>query len=72
MDENSGLGKFIRSCVLFTAVMLGAGGAFFTYASFDDPVSAIHAVVLLLPSALLLVALPDKSPGNKRRRGGVR
>jgi hypothetical protein len=72
MDENSGMGTFIRICVLFTAVVLGAGGAFFTYASFDDPVSAVHAVVLLMPSVLLLIALPDKPPRNKRRRGRVR
>jgi hypothetical protein len=58
VDENSGLGRFIRICVLFTAIVLGAGGAFFTYANFDDPVSAVHAVVLLVPSGLLLLALP--------------
>ncbi len=72
MDGNSGLGTFIRICGLFTAVMLGTGGAFFTYASFDDPVSAVYAVVLLLPSVFLLAVLPDKPPGNKRRRGRVR
>jgi hypothetical protein len=43
----------------------GRSGAFFTYASFDDPASAAMAVLMLAPSALLLLVLPDKPRGEK-------
>jgi hypothetical protein len=56
---------FIRACAVFMAVMLAASGAFFTYASFDDPSAAAYALMTLAPSAILLWALPDKLPKNK-------
>jgi hypothetical protein len=63
---------FCRRYMTAVAVLLGCGGAFFTYASFDDPASAAMAVLMLAPSALLLLVLPDKrrkekSPNSKTR-----
>jgi len=56
---------FRRRYATAVAVLLGCGGAFFTYASFDDPASAAMAVLMLAPSALLLLVLPDKPRGEK-------
>jgi hypothetical protein len=56
----------LRACVLLLAATLGASGAFFTYASFNDPASAGAAVLTLVPSAVLLWALPDKRPKQRR------
>jgi hypothetical protein len=54
---------FCRRYATAVAVLLGCGGACFTYASFDDPASAAMAVLLLAPCALLVLAFP-----NKRRK----
>jgi hypothetical protein len=51
---------FCRRYATAVAVLLGCSGAFFTYASFDDPASAVMAVLMLATSALLLLVLPDK------------
>ena len=59
------LDTFSRASMTITAVLLGSSGAYFAFASFDDPASAIYAMLLLIPCAFFIVAMPDKRPRNK-------
>jgi hypothetical protein len=56
---------FGRRYVTAVVVLQSCAGVFFTYASFDDPRSAAMAVLMLAPSALLLLVLPDKRRKEK-------
>jgi hypothetical protein len=69
--KSSGLGGSY-ACALFAALMLGIAGTFFTSVSFNDAASAAYAVVLLVPSAIILFVITDEPPRNKRRRGRLR
>jgi hypothetical protein len=58
----------MRVATIFLALVLGVSGAFFTFASFDDPSYGQYAVVTLLPCAALIWALPtNKRPKKKAR-----
>jgi hypothetical protein len=58
------LDTFCHACMAIAAILLGCAGAYFAYASFDDPASAVYAVLLLMPCAFFVVALPDRRPRN--------
>jgi hypothetical protein len=50
----------MRICIALIAALLGLSGAFYTWASFDDPSEAEDAVRALLPCAFLVWSLKMK------------
>ena len=58
----------MRICLTLVAAMLGLSGAFYTWASFDDPSAAEDAVMVLLPCAFLVWSLPTTSRCGRKTK----